>query len=33
MGHGKLYELDKNNPNVIYIGYDELVKSTDGGNS
>ena len=27
------YELDKNNPNVIYIGYDELVKSTDGGNS
>ena len=27
------YELDKNNPNIIYIGYDELVKSTDGGNS
>jgi len=27
------YELDKNNPNVIYIGYDELVKSIDGGNS
>ena len=27
------YELDKNDPNTIYIGYDELVKSTDGGNS
>ena len=27
------YELDKNDPNIIYIGYDELVKSTDGGNS
>jgi|GEM_PF-895686 len=27
------YELDKNDPNTIYIGYDELQKSTDGGNS
>ena len=27
------YELDKNDPNIIYIGYDELRKSTDGGNS
>ena len=27
------YELDKNDPNTIYIGYDELVKSNDGGNS
>ena len=27
------YELDRNNPQIIYIGYDELHKSTDGGNS
>ena len=27
------YELDKNNPNVIYIGYIELQKSSDGGNT
>jgi len=27
------YELDKNNPQIIYIGYDELQKSLDGGNS
>ena len=27
------YELDKNDPNIIYIGYDELQKSLDGGNS
>ncbi|MAW20972.1 MAG: hypothetical protein CMD16_01080 [Flavobacteriales bacterium] len=26
------YILDKNNPNIIYAGYDELYKSTDGGN-
>ena len=27
------YELDKNDPNTIYIGYDEIQKSIDGGNS
>ena len=27
------YELDKNNPQIIYIGYYELQKSIDGGNS
>ena len=27
------YELDRNNPQIIYIGYDELHKTTDGGNS
>ena len=27
------YELDKNNPQIMYIGYDELHKTTDGGNS
>jgi len=27
------YELDKNNPDIIYAGYDELYKTTDGGNN
>ena len=27
------YILDRNDPNIIYIGYDELYKSTDGGNN
>ena len=27
------YELDRNNPQIIYIGYDELYKTTDGGNN
>ena len=27
------YILDRNNPNIIYIGYDELYKSSDGGNN
>ncbi|MBC8266378.1 MAG: PKD domain-containing protein [Flavobacteriales bacterium] len=27
------YVLDRNDPNIIYVGYDELEKSTDGGNS
>ena len=27
------YELDKNNPDIIYIGYDELQMSNDGGNN
>ena len=27
------YELDRNNPEIMYIGYDELHKTTDGGNS
>ena len=27
------YELDKNNPNIIYAGYDELYKTADGGNN
>lgn len=27
------YELDRNDPNTIYIGYDELYKTTDGGNN
>jgi len=27
------YELDRNNPQIMYIGYDELHKTTDGGNS
>ncbi|MEC9208825.1 MAG: PKD domain-containing protein [Bacteroidota bacterium] len=27
------YELDKNNPNIIYAGYDELYKTIDGGNN
>ena len=25
--------LDRNNPQIIYIGYEELYKSTDGGSS
>ena len=27
------YILDRNDPNIIYVGYDELEKSSDGGNS
>ena len=27
------YMLDRNNPQIIYIGYEELYKSTDGGSS
>ena len=27
------YELDKNNSQIIYIGYDELYKTIDGGNN
>ena len=27
------YILDRNDPNIIYVGYDELEKSTDGGNN
>ena len=27
------YELDKNNPDIIYAGYDEIYKTTDGGNN
>ena len=27
------YILDRNDPNTIFIGYDELYKSTDGGGS
>ena len=27
------YILDRNDPNIVYIGYDELYKSTDGGNN
>ena len=27
------YALDKNNPNIIYIGYDELQKSVNGGSN
>ena len=27
------YEIDPNNPNIVYAGYDELYKSYDGGNS
>jgi len=27
------YELDRNNPEIMYIGYDELHKTTNGGNS
>jgi PKD repeat protein len=27
------YELDKNNPEIIYAGYDEIYKSNDGGDN
>ncbi len=27
------YILDRNDPNIIYVGYDELEKSSDGGNN